>query len=347
MNNKGVALILTFIFMISLIIISASYLFMVTYDTRNASAQMNNDKALYLADAGLNKAVWYLTNTAPDTSTDGSWRTTAYPAASGLNPTDSRQESLGDGTYTIWVEPEPLGSDIMVTARGTVNNIERTVRETITLAPSVPEAFNKVQYSGGNIDYLNSSGTITGDLDAVGTVDSEGGMNIPDTITEGSAVAVPSVDTAAYALIAGTTVSGDMTFNPGTYNGIWYVDGKATIGDNVTINGTIIATGNIVVTNTDNLTVTPTSNYPALVSDAKITGGKLKTSTINGLIYAATSIDLNQGSNNTINGSIISPGNIDLKNGSGWSLTYDANLASNSPPYFTAGSTTGDAWQEI
>ena len=342
-------MILTFIFMISLIIIAASYLFMVTHDTRNAGAQMNNDRALYLADAGLNKAVWYLTNTAPDNSTVGSWRTAAYSTDPGPDSTDPQQESLGDGTYTMWVEPELLGSDIMVTARGTVNNIERTVRETITLAPSVPEAFDKAGYSGGNIDFRNSSGTITGDLDAVGTVDNEGGMNIPDTITEGSAVAVPSVDTAAYALIAGTTVSGDMTFNPGTYNGIWYVDGKATIGDNVTINGTIIATGNIVVTNTDNLTVTPTSNYPALVSDAKITGGKLKTSTINGLIYAATSIDLNLGLNNTINGSIISPGNIDLKNGSGWSLTYDADLALNSSPYFTAGSgsASGDGWQEI
>ncbi|MCK5083705.1 MAG: hypothetical protein KAR31_12415, partial [Candidatus Omnitrophica bacterium] len=292
---------------------------------------------------------WYLTNTAPDNSTGGSWRTAIYPTDPGANPTDPQQESLGDGTYTMWVEPEPFGSDIMVTVRGTVNNIERTIRETIMLASSVPQAFNKVQYSGGNINYLNSSGTITGDLDAVGTVDNEGGMNIPDTITEGSTVAVPSVDTAAYALIADMTVSGNMTFNPGTYNGIWYLDGKATIKDNVTINGTIIATGNIVLTNTDNLTVTPTSDYPALVSDGKITGGKLKTSTINGLIFAATSIDLNQGANNVINGSIISAGDIDMKNGSGWSITYDANLASNPPPNFTAGSgsASGDGWQEI
>ena len=56
MNNKGVALIITFIFMVSLVIIAAAYLFMVSCDTRNVSAQINNDKALYLADAGLNKA---------------------------------------------------------------------------------------------------------------------------------------------------------------------------------------------------------------------------------------------------------------------------------------------------
>ena len=346
-NEKGVALILTFIFMVSLTIITAAYLFLVTYDTRNVNAQLNNEKAIYLADAGLNKAVWYLTNTAPNGFTDGSWRTTGYPADPGADPADPQQESLGDGTYTMWVETS--GSDILVTARGTVNNIERIIRETITLAAGVPEAFDKVQYSDGNIDFKSSGGTVTGNIDAVGTVDNEGGMAIPGTITEGSAVDVPSVDTDSYAAIAGTTVSGNKTFNPGTYSGIWYVDGKVIIRDNVTFNGTIIATGNIVLTNTDNFTLNPTSNYPALVSDGKITGNKLAASTINGLVFAATSIDINQGTNNTINGSIISAGNIDMKNGSGWSVTYDSGLASDPPPYFTAGSgsASGDGWQEI
>lgn len=346
-NEKGVALILTFIFMVSLVIIVAAYLFLVTYDTRHVNTQLSNEKALYLADAGLNKAVWYLTNTAPDSSTDGSWRTTGYPADPGVNPNDPQQEILGEGTYTMWVETS--GSDIMVTARGTANNIERIIRETITLAGGVPEAFSNVQYSGGNIDFRNSGGTITGNIDTVGNLNNEGGMTITGNVTEGSTVAVPSVDTASYAAIAGTTVSGNRIFNPGTYSGIWYVDGKVTISDNVIFNGTIVATGNIVLTNADNFSSNPTSNYPALVSDGKITGGKMGTSTINGLLFAATSIDINQGSNNTINGSIISAGNIDMKSGPGWSVTYDSNLASNPPPYFTAGSgsASGDGWREI
>jgi Tfp pilus assembly protein PilX len=346
-NKRGVALILTFIFMVSLVIIVAAYLFLVTSDTRHVTGQINSEKALFLADAGLNKAVWYLTNTAPDSSTDASWRTTAYPADPGADPTDPQQESLGDGTYTMWVETS--GSDIMVTARGTANNIERVIREMITLASSVPEAFNYAQYSGGSINYSGSSGTITGDLNTVGNVDNEGGMTITGTITEGSAVPVPSVDTASYAAIAGTTVSGNKTFNPGTYSGIWYVDGKATINDNVTINGTIVATGNIVLTNADNLISNPSSNYPALVTAGNITGKKMKTANISGLVFAAGSIAIDQGANNTINGSIISSTNMSLKNGSGWSVTYDSNLASNPPPYFTAGSgsASGDGWQEL
>lgn len=72
MNKKGVALILTFIFMISLVIITGAYVFMVTYGIRNVNAQINNVNAIYLAEAGLNKAIWYLINTAPDGSTDAS-----------------------------------------------------------------------------------------------------------------------------------------------------------------------------------------------------------------------------------------------------------------------------------
>ena len=103
------------------------------------------------------------------------------------------------------------------------------------------------------------------------------------------------------------------------------------------------------MTNTDNFIVTPRANYPALVSGGKITGQKLATSLINGLLFAATSIDINQATNNVINGSIISGGNIDMKDGLGWLVTYDSDLVSDPPPYFTAGSgsASGDGWKEI
>ena len=346
-NKKGIALILTFIFMVSLTVVVVAYLFMVIYGTRNFGAQANNVRAGYLAEAGLNHAVWYLTNTAPDSSTDGSWRTTAYPADPGASPTDPQQESLGEGTYTMWVETS--GSDIQVTARGTVAGIERIIRETITLPNTQPAAFNYVQYSDGAIDFNNSSGSVTGDLAATGTVDNESGMTITGTITESSSVVAPTVTTSSYESIADTTISGNHTFSAGTYSGIYYVDGRVTINDNVTFNGTIVSTGNIILTNTDNFSSTPTSNYPALVSDAAITGNRMGSATINGLVFATTSISFPRATSNTINGSLISGGNVTLTSGSGWAITYDSDLANNSPPYFTEGtaSTTGDSWIEL
>lgn len=131
-KRKGIALILTFIFMVALAIITAAYLFMVTYGTRSVNAQINNSTAFYLAEAGINKAVWYLMNTAPDGSTDGSWRTTAYAASPGPNPTDPQEDSLGNGTYTLWVETS--GSNILITGRGRMNNIQRTVQQEVELS---------------------------------------------------------------------------------------------------------------------------------------------------------------------------------------------------------------------
>ena len=346
-DKKGVALVLTFIFMTSLIVVVGAYLFMVSYDTRHAATQGNNVKALYLAESAVNHAVYYLTNTAPDGSIDGSWRTTAYPAAAGSNPTDPQQRSLGDGTYTMWVETS--GSDVLVTGRGTVAGINRTIQETITIASGDIEAFDYAQYSGDDIEFNGASGTVTGNIAAVGTVDNEGGMTITGSITESSGVIAPAVDTSEYQAIATTTVSGNYTFSAGTYSGIYYIDGRATINDNVTVNGTIVATDNIVLTNTDNFRANPTGDYPALVSDATITGNRMGTAIINGLVFAAASISLPRGTNNTVNGSLISAGDIDLNSGTGWAITYDADLASDPPPYFSAGTggTTGDGWVEL
>jgi len=344
-NQKGVALILTFIFMVSLTIVIGSYLFLVTYETRSSAVQSNNIQALYFAESALNHAVYYLTNTAPDSSSDGSWRTTAYPAVPGADPTDPQQESLGNGTYTMWVETS--GSDILVTGRGTVGGILRIIQETIILATGTPAAFNYASYSDGSIEFNSTSGTVTGDLATTGTVDNEGGMTIAGTITESSGVAAITVSTSDYAGIAGTSISGDHTFTAGTYSGIYYVDGNVTIDDSVTFNGTVVATGSIDLERADSFTSTPTDNYPALVSDASVNADRMENSTINGLVYAATQINMSRLDTVTIEGSLISSGDIDLDRGSTLVITYDLDLASDPPPYFSAGSTTGAGWDEI
>jgi len=354
-DQKGVALILTFIFMISLIIVVSSYLYLVTVETRNATGQSNNIQALYLAESALNHAIYYLTNEAPDETTDGSWRTDDYPTDPGPGDTDPQQETLAPGkTYTMWVqETDPVSSEIIVTGRGTVGGIVRVMQEMITLTvTSSSSATEYASYSDGDIDFDDSTGTVTGDLATTGTVDDEEGMTITGTITESSGIEATTVTSSSYEAIADTTISGNRTFSAGTYSGIYYVDGKVTINDNVTFNGTIVATGNIVLTNTDNFVSTPTSNYPALVSDATITGNRMGSSTINGLVFGASAINFPRGSSNTINGSLISGGDISLNDGS-WTITYDSDLDSDPPPYFTFPSgtasvtATGANWDEI
>jgi hypothetical protein len=317
-NQKGAVLLLTFIIMVSLTTIAIAYVSLVTYNTKNVGGQNNNKKAFYLAMSGLNKAVHYVVNTAPDSSTDGSWRTTAYPAAPGVGNTDPQQENLGEGTYTMWVETP------------------------------IPPAFDYAMYSGNNIDFQKSSSTtITGDIALVGSLKNEKAVTITGTTTESSTVVFPTVDNASYKGIAsvGQDISGDKTFTAGTYSGIWYIDGDVIIEDNVTINGTVVATGSIkpqtiTVKKKEekdpivDLAVSPTDSYPALVSTGDIDLEEMSDSTITGLVFSGGKIILNDCSNCTFTGSLVASNDIEPQSLNDVTITYDSDITSNPPPYF-------------
>ena len=118
-DNKGSVLILTFLFMITAVVLTLAYLSMVRYDTVLVNGRANGRHAFYIAEAGLNKAAWYLLNTAPDNTTNGSWRTSSYPTPPGLGPNDPQQESFGGGSYTIWVQN--VAGAIEITSSGVYN----------------------------------------------------------------------------------------------------------------------------------------------------------------------------------------------------------------------------------
>ena len=120
-KNKGSVLILTFLFMTTSVVLTMAYLAMIRYDTVLVNSRSNGVHALYIAEAGLNKAAWYLLNIAPDNTTDGSWRTLAYPTAPGLNSNDPQQESFGGGSYTIWVQD--ASGAIEIVSSGVYNGI--------------------------------------------------------------------------------------------------------------------------------------------------------------------------------------------------------------------------------
>ena len=133
-DQRGVSLLLAMIFMMVLAVMATGYVFLVTSSVRLINAQQNDAKAFYLAEAGLNKAVWYLTHTAPDGSANGSWRTSGYPQDPGPDPTDAREENMGEGAFIIWVEND--SGKVMITARGMVNDGTRTIRQEFSsLAP--------------------------------------------------------------------------------------------------------------------------------------------------------------------------------------------------------------------
>ena len=134
-GNKGIVLIWTFLFMTTSVVLTVAYVSMVRYDTILTNKRSNDAHALYIAEAGLNKAAWYLLNTAPDNSMDGSWRTSEYPAPPGEGADDPQQESYGGGSYVIWVQDS--NGAIKITSSGNYNGNTRIVhqQENLTFSP--------------------------------------------------------------------------------------------------------------------------------------------------------------------------------------------------------------------
>jgi hypothetical protein len=62
MNKKGFALIAAMTFMSILLIGGSSYLYMVTNEARYTERQINRQKAFFLAEAGIERAVWRIKN---------------------------------------------------------------------------------------------------------------------------------------------------------------------------------------------------------------------------------------------------------------------------------------------
>ncbi|HPN88675.1 MAG TPA: LamG domain-containing protein [Candidatus Omnitrophota bacterium] len=132
-NFKGSILFMAVMFMVAMVVFVVIFLNRIIYVNKNTNNQINSAKAFYIAEAGLHKAMWYLLNTAPDDSTDGSWRTENYPAEPGADedPKNPKRESFSDGEYIIWVETSK--DDILLTSQGTCNGVSRTIQQTITL----------------------------------------------------------------------------------------------------------------------------------------------------------------------------------------------------------------------
>ena len=90
-NKKGVILILTFIVMVTLTVIVAAFLYMTSIQIKSAGYDLLSAKALWLAEAGIQKAVWNLKTPVTSGGQGEDWTTAGAT------------ESLGDGSYTMVV----------------------------------------------------------------------------------------------------------------------------------------------------------------------------------------------------------------------------------------------------
>lgn len=325
-RKKGVTLLLTLIIMTTLAVVVTAFLYMVSVQTKGSGYTIDSAKAFWLAEAGIQQVIYKL-------KTDGAYRTTPSP-----NPLTG---TLGTGSYSVSVVKN--ASTYTLTSTGTVEGLSRTIEQSIIAVAGGADFSDGIYADGNTLNFQGSSGTINGDIRGNGNIQNYSGMTINGTVLPNSPTDFAICDYPSYLAIANNVVNTSKTFTSGnTYSGIWYVDGSVSIEKNVTINGSIIATGGITISGSNrnpatNINITPGSNYPALVARTNINSSYLQTSTIKGLIYAGNNVSFdNNGTGTLFSGSILAGSNISMKQGSGFTVTYNSQIQSNPPPYFSS-----------
>jgi len=263
-------ILLTFILLIALAIVVAAFLFFVSGGLRGTTGTFNYVKSLYIAEAGLNKAIWYLLTTQSQGGQGSTWRVTDF------------QESYGGGDYTFSIldTVDPLVLKLIST--GESGEVKRTI-EIFIEASALPSAFEYALFNDGDL-------TLKGDTSLHGDVYAEGDMIIENpaevldgtvSVPEGSTIGgdgtytegdppedpptMPTFDTAYYdneIAFAGSgdpsVLEGDQVFNNFDTGGdTIYVNGDVEIYGSLTGGGGIVCTGTFymedasVPTNTD------------------------------------------------------------------------------------------------
>lgn len=113
LNQKGMALLTTLIFVFVLVTLAVALLTMTNNDTKMSTLQRASNKAFYLADAGIEDALWKLNTAVVDGGEDiNYWRPTNEPADPGT-ATEYYQISIEDiDTDKVKVKITSTGSVI-------------------------------------------------------------------------------------------------------------------------------------------------------------------------------------------------------------------------------------------
>ena len=358
-NQKGMALLTTLIFVFILVSFAVALLTMTSNDSKLSTLQRDSTRAFYLADAGIEKALWYLNTPVDQGGKDKySWR-----------PPTSTGSPFIEGTsfenYEISIENKGVESPpvdkIEITSVGTVKEGKysagkRTVVVTaiIGISPS-----NNVSYD--NAILTDNNMTLNGGISVVGSIHSNGNItnngtltlvpfdgasasgtsNIDDSLSGAGKQNFPKIDWTNFKNLAESAdeYSDDeifghyygenhsVVFNTDSLlKGIHFIDGDVTIQSNLIFNNaTIFATGTIdVIGSADVNLINSIENPLALIAKGDITiGGSVHGE---GIIQSESTI--------TVNGNVnIEPGALyaidGVLNGGGGTINvvYNTDLA--------------------
>ena len=359
-NQKGMALLTTLIFVFILVTFAVALLTMTSNDTKLSALQRDSTEAFYIAEAGIEKAFWYL-NTSTDNGGEGlDWRTTDIT----LYPYGYLEETYPDSStnyYQIAVEDDPSNEEqIIITSKGLVFDGNKVfgsrkieVKAKKGISPASDVAYNYVIATEEDLTFSGNVQTFGGDVHANGNLNISGeGTNI--YVYNGDATATganeysgsnlelqtyPKIDFDYYKSIAkgnthpeiGGFYYGDNTsvvFSEYTLlNGINFIDGDVEIkGDLDIVDGAIFATGEIKVTGQPTINRTQSDDYDnplAIIAKGDITlGGNVY---VEGVIQTEGVFTIN-GSITVYNGAVLADEGFLNGGAGGINITYNPDL---------------------
>jgi hypothetical protein len=341
-NQKGFALLTTLIFVFILVSLGVALLTMTSNDSKLSTLQKESTRAFYLAETGIEKALWYI-NFSPDNTAGLDWRTESYKEGSleeyfdvvvATNPTDSDKISFistgrvdkggeyNKGTRKIEVKliKGIAQNNSLSYNYAVLTDDDMTLNGGIYINGDIHS--NGDINKGSNLTLVNGSATASGTCDyALGT----GGV---------AKQSIPIIDFEYYKGIAqgsGGIYYGDNTskvFNTNeTLTGIHFVDGDIIVkADLIISDGAIFATGTIKVQGNSDIKIIHSADYDnplAIIAQGDITmGGNVHGE---GVIQTNGSFTLN-GTINIEKGCVVADDGIFNGGGGDMNIVYDNGL---------------------
>ncbi|MDD5491207.1 MAG: hypothetical protein PHV60_00820 [bacterium] len=217
-KEEGNALVFSVVVILVIFIIGASVVFLSENETRKTVQSSKQNAALYIADGGIEKAMWELN------------RSTGYEGESNI--------PLGSGTFTVVIST-PAGNPNQreIVSTGQIGLSRRKIK---TLCEKIPGTItvNSALACGGNVNMGGNAsvagGTLTGILVPVGcSVSTAGGSIVTGTPSTGNAPFPSFEDVFGMTMAQMEGFATNKYTNPGNNpvcSGITWVDGdlKAT-----------------------------------------------------------------------------------------------------------------------
>ncbi len=247
-NNKGIALLLSLIVLTVLFFFSSAYLTAIISESGIARNQSNSEKAFFIAEAGMERAIRLLVD-------NNTWRATNYI------------ENLGEGYYSLIVEDDPVTAGrIRITSSGFVNGAKRTTRIRLVITTGFDYAIFAGDISdpgAADINGTGAAGVVKGDVHANGSA-IMGGLTIQNgVLTQGESGGKVQgniqIDMAFHLSQANVIYNGNTVINSEKIQDkLIYVKGNATIDCSNSkgvsfIQSSLIAEGNIIITGANQL----------------------------------------------------------------------------------------------